>query len=358
MLKKTNVLFILILLVGCHFEARFKEKSSIDALAPSKTFAQKNNGSEYITKTAYLPLTQDIVEYYDYDKLISELKENAGSITKLFSSLGNGLLNVGIKLSNKKHHKLSMALPFDYVDTDYIKSVKIKNLFFQLEGCGKELEDCDQSDDKKKVNFRFLEELFINLSPDYTESEKLYDVDYVTLDTRGFKHSSKMAFRPMFSDYVTKKSKKYDTFLKNFTVARYNKIKDQKPTDNIFMLKVEPELLTDLKDLIIEEYGHLILHINPLGDNLYIKFKDKNDIAWFQRDIIKSRRSLYKVAIKESFRCSAANCINFEVNPINLLPWLNKSKIIKLDTYMKINELIGTDFEYRGLVELEVKIKL
>jgi hypothetical protein len=131
-------IFVSLVLSSCSesINEKFKTKSKIKPLFTPKTMNQKIGNGEYIVKKLKIPLTQDTIGSYDYAEILDDESlsdRDINALEGIWQGLRHGLYNMGIKLgvSNRVRYSADYdGLP--NIDTDYIKSLKVKKIFFAL----------------------------------------------------------------------------------------------------------------------------------------------------------------------------------------------------------------------------------
>lgn len=163
-------------LVGCSLKEaadnNWEAKTKITPLVPAQKLSERF-GDTIIVK---IPLAQSSLGYVDIDEVIAEIvgKEKLDRDSKNFFErlrdgfiLSVGRLAIGSGFFNK--FKVSSYNNFEYLDSELIKSVKVKRAFFSTENCRVGEQDCDNKGNVT-TNFTFVDKLFVNIS-NYTDPE-------------------------------------------------------------------------------------------------------------------------------------------------------------------------------------------
>ncbi len=72
----------------------------------------------------------------------------------------------------------------------------------------------------------------------------------------------------------------------------------------------------------------------------------------------KNAYTVESLGINSFDKCDQLKCADLQVEDYNLVPLLEKSNIVKFDTFLALDGLEFNDFRYKGYVELEVKLDL
>lgn len=309
----------------------------------------------YITKTIYVPMNSSSIHHYDFDSIVDrdDLKSDS-NLTSIVEGLKVGFLNIGMNLIKKNKVKISSEFDFSFIDTDVIKAVRVKNVFFNIKGCDKLMEEtCQRRVEDEDLSLSFLKEMFINFSP-LQVSELGDEVGFDTV-VKKYNKSSKAAFRPFLDSEKISGS----SLLQNFTLANYRfKNANEDSVSDVIILKGETDHIWDIKQLLkSEKYKEQVNQVNLIGNNIYVKLQNKLLMDFFISKI-KDERVFTNKRITSIVKCTKKQCMNFNVNQSNLIPLIKESPIVKVDTFLGLNRITKTDFEYQGLLEIEIKIDM
>ena len=189
-MKSTLLILLLILTASCSLKESadngFKTQSEIKPFASAQKLGDRY-GNKIILK---IPLTENSVGYFDIDEILGNENLDRGGRTFLkamWDSFKLKLFNftLGIGLANKI--KYSSYFDFPVIDKKYVKSAKVKRVFFTTEDCRVEEQYCN--DPNRSTNFTFMDKFFVNIS-NYDPLIENLDVDedqMDTLDAREFK---------------------------------------------------------------------------------------------------------------------------------------------------------------------------
>lgn len=189
----------------------FKTKTEITPMAPSKTLAQRFGDGKYLTFNVKIPLTEDSVGYYDIEEVLgnSDLNSNHKSyFQSLLDSWKLKLYNLFVKLGKSNKIKYSSVIKFPQIDSRYIKSAKVKKVFFTTEDCRPEEEDCNTRANFGS-NFNLVDTFFLNVS-NHNEGDEI-NSNIIEMDKKTFAKEKKMAF-----------SQTDQSILKSFSEAKEN----------------------------------------------------------------------------------------------------------------------------------------
>lgn len=370
------------------------QESKITPIAKAKKL-----GGENLTLNLKYPLFNDNEDMKDFGKW--DWHEGEKGFLKNFGDifvkypLGN--LAIQFKILDYMRYSIDIELP----DLDFkeIKSIKIKKVFFTLLPCADTIdEDCEDIREED-ANFGFLENFAINISPILPGADisDLYD-----LDTK----IRKKDFNKVFSQKIDNKkllqgfnlpknfNKKelvkginlvrfenqsstfWDKFFKNSGVRK--KFHDQKrfyqfhSTPNYMKIKRFLEDNAEFKDVVKD--------ITLMGDTVLVEL-EKNELDKdHERVAMQFFNGLRKTKFHETgfytfennlpkmpSPCSLRNCVMLDVNndklvndvnDMNLMHLFRISNRLKLDNFFGIRKVPGSDFRYKGFLEIEVKLDL
>jgi hypothetical protein len=406
--------FLLIILVIL-FAISCKESSSIKSLAEVKTISdrfetQESRGTKSITIPIKISLTQNLLPRYDLQDILDDVDStdadnDAGNetvdttdaldklpvkqrslIKRLKDAFKYKLYNLGLRVGIENTYKISFAYDeFPELDSKYIKSLKMKKLFFAIEPCDKEDTECQVKLKGKPSTLFFLEKFFLNISALQTPRDlEFLDLPQPVIGSIGqsdFNAAVKKANgkQPVnFSDHIDPASGKVDgNVFYDLNVATFDNAKNRKKLKKLQKLKKRKErknIRDDGKTFIARINKHQILEAKNFFDKPIFKSIVK-DMTFMKKSLFielhspKMRREFFKavnsqqktlrdVGVYEIEGCTLMTCTEVKVNPINLVPMFERSNKIKFDTYISVNELDSNDFRYSGYLELEVKLEL
>lgn len=345
-------------------EQALQESDAKDTSAKTKGFLKSNNPQlefkkKYITKTIYVPMNSSSIHHYDFDSIVDreDLKSDS-NLTSIVEGLKVGFMNIGMNLIKKNKVKISSEFDFSFIDTNFIKEVRIKNVFFNIKGCDKNngvniLETCQSRVEDEDLSLGFLKEMFINFSP--LQVSQLGDKIDIDTTVSNYKKSSKIAFHPFLDSEQLSGS----SLLQNFTLANFRfKDENKAQVNDVVIIKAETDHTWNLKQILkSEKYKKQVKQVNLIGNNIYIKLHDVQFMDFFISRI-KEELLFTNKKITSIIKCTAKQCMNFNVNQSNLIPIIEESPIIKVDTFLGLNRITKTDFEYQGLLEIEIKFDM
>jgi hypothetical protein len=162
-MKKILALTTLIALVSCSkFQEKIKTKSKITPIAKAQRLNEIKGDGKFFTMRLKYPLTTEEVGMYNYkDIMYNGDNLFLGSFGDMFKF---GFANLFINMGSYSKIKYTTDLELPEIDPSVIKEIKIKKIFFSLEPCERDANDCETYRKKEKLTFRFLDKLFVNLS--------------------------------------------------------------------------------------------------------------------------------------------------------------------------------------------------
>ena len=380
-----TILLISTLLISC------KEDSSITPLATAKKlserFGTQSKGSKIVTIPIKIPMTQSTLSRYSADDIlnptdnaeIAGLPENQiGYLDRVRTAFKLELYNLGLRLGVQNRYRYTTNYDgFPEIDTDYIKSVKIKKLFFAIEPCDPNDPTCKVADVESPSSLFFLEKFFLNIST-IQKPEDLAFLDIPqpeSLSPEKFKNYVDRAWGKQptdFLDYLNKDTGEIDNNLfydlnvakldnkenikKARKLRRRNNLRD---SGKNFIARIDTNSILETKKFFKRNaFKKSVKDLTFLGKSLFIELYSEKDRELFFKTITEQKESIRDIGVYEIEGCTILTCTDVKVNPINLVPMLKKSTNIKFDTYFSVNNLDPNDFRYSGYLEIEIKIEL
>ncbi|MEX0798141.1 MAG: hypothetical protein WD025_01775, partial [Bacteriovoracaceae bacterium] len=301
-------------------------------------------------------------------------KEKKGVLRRFWNGIKYKIYNAGINLGISNRIKYSFDYEFPEIDSGTIKSVKVKKIFFALENCPKNDEECRLRNEKDPVTFMLLDKFFLNLSVIQPHDDiSFIDSQDPIISSKEFENASLKAFssRPApFDSLVNGDGEVSEKVFYDVNLAKFHNTKhyrrNQEVADelsNIFLLRLNRDLSKGEKiDLIrhfkLPKYQGVIQDFSLIGHNIYLELVDTNAYEEFFKILGSSVSSVADLGIDSFEACNVNNCANLKTISSNLVPMLEKSNHIKFDTYFSIRKLEMNDFRYNGFVELEIKLDL
>jgi len=371
-----------------------QSENKINPLFEAETLSDAYGDGKLFTVTLKVPLTKDSLGSYDFSDVMDneDLDDSNRSLfKKFFDTIMYNLANFSFKFGQKNKYSYTTGLEFPEIDPQYVKEVRVKKLFFSLEDCDPLDEECVKKSASKPPSLNFLKSFFLNISPLKEDEEILLTEGVFKEWNRGkFNKVHAKAFEQEYFDnffeYYTNLQEKFDrshihrtvqddqdlkdSMFENLNVARLSNtkkrsrsIENQRDNGKIFLFRLRKDITKYRKAQIKkhfkqESFKEVVNDLTILGDNLVVELKDKDLRADFFRILSSSVENVDELDIKSFEGCSFENCANIDVNSINLVPLLEKSYKLKLDTYLELRFLQINDFLYNGYVELEIKLDL
>lgn len=367
-----------------------QSESKINPLFKAQTLAAAAGDGELYTLTVKVPLTKDSLGSYDFSEIMENDaldNRNRSWLKRFFDNILYNLANVWFAIGRKNKYSYSTGMEFPEIDSDYVKEVRIKKLFFSLEDCDTESDDeCVKRRTSRPPSLNFLKTFFLNVSPLKAEEENLLEEGvFEELGKRDFNRKRDKVFLQPFSDNF---EEYFATFLKNrnltgaehgyimrdmfneLNVARLQNNKarqrsEQNVRDNgrtfLFRLKKDIDKYRKVeikKHFKKEAFDGIVKDLTILGDNLVVEIHAPEQRADFFRALSGTVENVDDLDIKSFEGCSYVNCTTIDINSINLVPLLNENYKLKFDTYLELRYLEINDFLYNGYVEIEIKLDL
>ncbi len=342
----------LLLLVTCLvFFASCGQKSTV------KADVEANGLKEPIAIKIVVPLTEETVATFDspVENTFPLLRGLVKSVFDLGASLGAGKL------------KLSLHQPLPEIPSKYVKDIRVKRIFFYVEPkkvekvpktlVGKFLKDIWKFVKRdRELSFDFIDKLAVTVRPEDIQEIKSWvpevttpsltkiDKDYFA---KLFKLNNFNIEQMNLSEEDSTKvmirydREKKDNYLKTKSIGRMYILYSDEPVKTRRLIEDDPELSdtftrihTLSKSLLIE------LPADPiLQEKFEMEFWEKQD----------------QLNIRNMEACSEKICLDFKVSDINLVPLLEKSNGVKVDSFIDAGKT-PESFQLKGFMEFEVKI--
>ncbi len=354
----------------------FKTQTSVEPLGSSKTLAERFGNGENLTFTLKIPLTENSVGYYDVEDVLGNRNLNSSNKTFFSSLLDNLKLKffnffVGLGYYNKL--KFSSAFNFPQVDSRFIKSAKVKKIFFTTEDCRDTEDNCN---DRTSLgsNFNLVDKFFVNISANRKEAN-LFGTQVTELEDEEFEAASTFAFTQTpekSAENMKKRTQAVDSEEENLDInlVKYSnnipfvnldisKSERSAYSNKMFIFRLDGNYIQAKKYFDSDLFKGVVKGSTMIGRSLYVEVRDAKSIETFKRILASSKKTIdSELKIYKIDRCLSDNCIDLKVNDINLVPLLEKESNIKIDTYLSVKTLGTRDFKYNGFVEVEIVLDL
>ena len=339
------------------------EKQTIEPMFAKKSMAELYGDGETMDFTVKVPLTQDTLSFYDASSILGDtsIDQSSGMINEMYNSLKYSVFQMGVGMGFFNKVKLSFASELPDIDSQYIKSLKVKKIFFALENCEEDEINCSAFDKSRKANLNLLDKFFINFVPlDSSKDIGIMENEDPMLDEKDFEEEASKAF----SDNTK------ETSDNQFTIARFDNdtaLKRSRSKSNSFsstvILRMKKDLLKSekldqLKVLRSLKERKIVKTFSTVGENLYVELHRPDDYIKMVVWINQKYGSIENFGLRKVERCTQLICADIEASKSNLVPFLEGKDKIRFDTYFSIKKLEMNDFKYNGYIELEFKLDL
>lgn len=356
---------------------KFQTKSKIKPIFEPKTFNQKIGNGQFIVKKLKIPLSKDTVGHYSYSEIIDDDSldvPDAGLIDQMWQGLRHGLYNLGLMIgvSNRVRYTADYD-GFPSIDSDYIKSVKVKKIFFAIEPCHPKDEECIVRNEKDPASLKFLDKFFVNLSIVRPEDDKAYLKEPLSfLSKTEFNQFADRAFTRVpfrFEALEDEYGEIIDDAFYNVNIARFeNKRSPREFHENVrdegkvFWFQIDdsnPHAALDIiKFFKDKSFVNVVKDTMLVGNTLYVELFHRAMRQSFFDIINLQTADMRSLGVLQFQGCSYVNCVELEVNELNLVPMLKRSTHLRFDTFLSLRNLNNNDFKYKGYLELEVKLNI
>lgn len=391
-MKLVLIFSLLTVFISCSIE----QKSEIQPFAEAKTLSDKlekvsGKDGNGIVVNIKIPLTKNTIGHYALDDIMNPDEQTEGepqvttdeaqlenlpekkkgTFKRMIESLKYNIYNMGLGIGLSNRVSYSTEYLFPDLDPTYFKEVRVEKIFFALEPCAKTDKDCQQRQANKPISLMFLDKFFVNLSTVDEESEKDVIEDplqFLNKDIFKKKVNRAWGTQPInFNSFKNDSGEIPDHVFKNINVARFSNSKKtrKKIRENIrdngrmYIARVEKNRIIDVKDFLErDEFKGIIKDITILGRSIYIELYHSQLKDKFFKTINEIVVDVRKYGVEDLSGCTNLNCANLTVNPIDLVPMIQKSGRIKIDTFLSLKHLDWNDFKYSGYIEIKVKLEL
>lgn len=378
---KNVLIYGLLVMVGCG------QQSKVSPFAPVITLNESHGNGEFATFTVKIPLSENSINP------IPTPVDPATGVTRV-PVLGDVLRLVGQSTFNfilrgkALKENLIIRQPIPEITDDILKHVSIKRVFFHIDQ-----EQALQNDrpnnwlqmlrhairGSDELDFSFIERLNINMVMSRTEGEPesyLPCVDYPNEEERvpcrgGARTDRKGAMLPSQGFLRYQQNRTYSQ-LNNSTLGATFVVYAEKAADLKVFFESHPEFVRIIKDItivnktlvvelkgrtverevffeLLERYEAEISHLNiPKFDEC-----SHGDPIPRARGLRLPRIPL----INDAPTNLPLTCMDFKLSNVNLLPMLMQGNQLQIETQVELGELPRRNFQLKGFVEFEIKIK-
>ena len=345
-------------------------RSHVTPLFKPVSLNESHGDGRYATFTIKMPLSETSI-----DPVNSPIDPRSGiSRLPIFGDVlrlvGQATLNFATRLTRAGDQKIIISQPIPELDTEIVKHVSIKRVFFQVKKTTVPGESRRRPNlfnrvvggvrrvirGSSAVNFDFIDELKINMRMTTTPLETiswLPDIVFSDEDT-GCNDTD-----PRTLCYVEERRLAEQDVHPPFRLMHYRKGDRARLTNALApMFTYYTDKPVELQRIFrrIEEFRPLIKEMTKVGKSLIIELKQGPAIRGsYQRLMRTHARDFAEVPYTIS-ECDRKTCMDVKVDQTNLLPMLMRGNTLKIDTNMDLDEVPPSDFQLRGFLEFEIKI--
>jgi len=371
---------------------------------------------DIIKTTFVVPLTDNSVDYYDVQEIL-ELGEldadKRNTLERIYDSVWLYLYNKSVEFGLTDQIKLTFNVDLIKLDPDYIKTVKVKKVYFTFDQCETKDNNCN-FDDSKNKNINFIESFFMNVSPvdEKIGAQDSSDEDFEFIRSKEFERNvqkttvikykndnllfdrAKLIGKGRdlklynvdlsFTKYLEFfRKKEFENIIEEVSsrvqkrpfVKRFIRIKLKENTTRHDLESKIEKMLYPLKDKIVllrlKNKDKIIEYKNEMarpylkkyieksrlvGDSLFVELKS----ASFKNKFLQNLKNSSVFSLLDFIRidsCEKNNCVSPTITESNLVGLLSETSMLKFDLFFALNSLNLSDFKYNGFIELEVGIK-
>lgn len=338
------------------------EKQTIEPMFAKKSLAELHGDGKTMNYTIKVPLTKDTLSFYDASSILEDtsIDEDEGVLKDIYNSLKYSVFQMGVGMGFFNKVKLSFSTELPRIDSRYIKSLRVKKIFFALENCEEGELECSAFNKGRKANLNLLDKFFINFVP--LKSDKgvsILENEDPVLEDEEFRKEELKAF-----------SKSSGSQSNQVTIARFDNDVSMRRSrsksssySSMVILRMKRDLLKNekldqLKELRELKGQSVVKGFSTVGSNLYVELSEPEDFMKMVVHINKKYGSIENFGLRKVERCTELVCAELEASNSNLVPMLEGKDMVRFDTYFSIKELEMNDFKYNGFIELEFKFDL
>lgn len=347
-MKKIWTILIICLLLGCGRESTIK-----NAVKATSTASAYGDG-EYTIVPLVVPLGDK--ELGEFNSSVSKIGFIAGGFAKMF-------MNIGASLGAGKM-RLSLTQKLPEIPDEYLKSIRIKRVFFYIEPTKDSLRKVPWYErfftGRSDVNFQFVDRLGVRIATREIENDKNWEpiFETVLLDKIEFAPLEKILEQKSLN--LTSESTDYG---KELSILRYD---NENPSKHLYtenlprMFIINSSNPAKVRKFLNqkEEFKNLIKSSHIMNDSLFVEIKNiKNYENQFEDLLVKHHISLKENGFNFLELCQMETCLDFKVTDLNLMELLEDSRGLQLDAYIDAYKYPDS-FKLKGFVEFELKLKL
>lgn len=371
---KALALTFLFLIFGCGKKS-MKTKSTITPLFAPTKLSERYGDGQYNVFRIKIPLTKHTIGQYDYSEVAEDELANKIDRTivqNLWTGLKYTLFNwgVGLGISNRIKYATDFEVPTispEYFDI--FQSVKINKIFFSIMPCDRLDRTCLTREEQYPVSFMFLDKFFVNISAiENVDNFEFIKEPLQFLSKGAFDEATGHAFRQLpieFSELGDNGEDQLSLFYRNINLTKFHNSKKMdefeknvRDEGKVFLFHLSKKHMEFFKMFKEERFLKMVKDTAMIGTTVYVELFSPAQKKAFFKELNAEGKTLQSLGVNSFTGCSYVNCLYPEVNPINFVPLFKKSSHLKLDTFMSIRHLDYNDFQYKGFVEFEIKMKL
>ena len=326
-MKKSALLLGLILLASS-----CGQKSTIKTHVEARALGD----GEFITFPVVVPLSEKAISSYD---------SPLGDMNPLFRGFVGSIMNLGASMGAGKT-RLTLTQPIPEIPDGYLASIKIKRIFFFIEG------------DNKTENFDFLRKLAVKVSA--TTIEKDHDSWEPLVETDSFDDNELSYWSSLFPRKRDRNAQDWEKNAPGLLLIKYDQehkeqslIGDEVGAINIIQTEKPNATRKHLED----NYKGYFTRIHTLSKSILIEFKKDPVVEeLFKTRLYADELKMEELKIGKINPCSNNVCMDLKVPDTNLIPILKKGNALRIDAFIDPKHT-PKSFQLKGFLEFELKIK-
>ncbi len=336
MMKGFILLIFFAFLLGC------SRKESVTPFSHSEDYRARLRK----TFTVRYPLMPERVGSYSYGDVIEMDPKRKNLLQYITKPLKEAVYQLGVKYFKRNKIQAQAELSIPPEAFEYIKSVKLKRIFFVLDTCIDHGTRCLSM--VEGIKMTFIKSLFINLEP-LKQGAIIQEIKEVDEDI--FLKKEKEFFQNFG------KAKKISNDVFQLAAHSQKKRPNNASISSYYIFKHHKNIRQ------LQKYLNQSRHIKKttlFGDLILAEFKklpNANISRIFHEESFHQEFKSQYTSITPA-TCGRGNCTELRINSENLVEYLKKHPNVIINTFIQVNKLPKKDFHYKGFIEFDVELNI
>lgn len=367
MLKQAAFICLLTVLAGCQGGGPAGKlpgstpRSHVTPLFAPVSLNQSHGDGKFATFTIKMPLSETSID------AVNSPIDPRGGISRVpilgdvLRLVGQATLNVVTRFG-VADQQLIISQPIPEIDTDIVKHVSIKRVFFQIK-------ETERGQEQRRRRRSLPTRVFRGVR-DLIRGDADIDFDFIDelkIDMRMHTAATEVTSwipEVIFSDdttgrYVLERQIADANRAPVFNLLDYRKKNRQKLTHRlapVFTFYTEKPVELQRIFRRIEAFREVVADMTKVGKSVIVELRAAPGVRAAFLGLLKTHeRDLAEVPFNRA-ECNEDLCMDMKVNGDNLLPLLMTGDTLKIDTAMELDKVPPTSFQLRGYLEFEIKI--